>query len=414
MNKELTDWNKYWGHAWQPVPEVGRIDVRDYTSPEVFEKEKEKIFRKTWLMVARQSEVAEPGDFIKIDVPTLDTEVVIVRGKDGVIRSFYNACPHRGVALVRQCEGKTGLFVCPYHAWSFATDGKLKGMPGAEDFPHVDKSEVSLTPIHTDVWNDYIFINFAETPKQSLADYMGEFGTYFDDMPFGEYARAVDIIQDLPTNWKNFNDAFNEGYHVQVLHPKSLPMVPTRINPLNHMYDPIYLAPHSSATIQSNTEWVPSGKVMLFVYASTGVSFIHVDGPEEQVAKPRLFTTARGINRIELPNYSTSTMNFFPLSQFQILADRYMWLRYWPLSPDKTRFIVRMYFGAPPRSHLEEFAEAFQLASTRDVFTEDVSMTRLQQQGMKSGGVKEVVLGENEHMIRFTTQMIHEYMNAVD
>ncbi|RYE00547.1 MAG: hypothetical protein EOP61_13670, partial [Sphingomonadales bacterium] len=116
MNKELTDWNKYWGHAWQPVPEVDRIDVSDYTSPEVYEREKKKIFRKAWLMVARQSEVAEPGEFIKIDVPTLDTEVVIARGKDGVIRSFYNACPHRGVALVRQCEGKTGLFVCPYHA----------------------------------------------------------------------------------------------------------------------------------------------------------------------------------------------------------------------------------------------------------------------------------------------------------
>ncbi len=411
MNKEITDWNRYWGHRWQPVPAIDRIETKAYTCPEVLARETEKVFRKAWLLVARVSEVPNPGDFIKVDVPTLGTEIVIVRGKDGVIRSFHNACPHRGVALVRECSGNKGLFVCPYHAWSFGTDGKLKGLPGAEDFPQVDKAATGLSAIHTDVWNHHVFVNFDETPRQSLADYMGEFGELFADMPFGEYTHAVDLIQDLPTNWKNFNDAFNEGYHVQVLHPKSLPMVVSKANPFNHYYDPIYMAPHSGATVQSNLDWVPKGEVMKFVYSSAGVTMIHVDGPDAE-AKPRLFTTARGINRLGLPNYSTSTMNIFPLSQFQVLADRYMWLQYWPLSPELTRFRVRMFFAAKPRTHLEAFAEAFQLASTRDVFTEDVSMTRLQQAGMKSGGVKEVMLGENEHMIRFTTQMLQEYLAA--
>lgn len=416
MNKPIEEWNQYWGKARDfGLGDRDRIDPKSYTCPKIFEAEKEKIFRKTWLMVARVSEIAEPGDYIKREIWTLDTEVVIVRGKkDGVIRAFYNACAHRGVALVRECSGRTGLFTCPYHAWSFGTDGKLVGLPGAEDFPQVDKATTGLAPIHCDVWNDHIFLNFADEPKQSLKDYMGEFGELFSDMPFGEYTHAVDIIQDLPTNWKNFLDAFNEGYHVQVLHPKSLPMVVSRHNPLNHMYDQILMAPHSSATIQSNLDWVPDGKVTLFVYASTGVSFIHVDGPEGGATRPRLFTSAKGINRIDLPNYSTSLLNFFPLSQMQVLADRYMWFQFWPLSPDVTRYIVRMFFARKPASYREAFAEAFMLASTRDVVTEDVSMTRMQQIGLKSGGVKQLYLGENEPLLRFMNLQIQDYLNAED
>ena len=413
MNKQQIDWTAHWGFARDfGIEELERIDVEQYTSPEIYQKEKDKLFSKTWLAVARVSELPEPGDFLKREILTLDAEVVIVRDrKDGVVRAFYNACPHRGVALVRQCSGRTGLFVCPYHGWSFKTDGQLQGMPGSENFPQIDRKRTGLTPIHCDVWNDYIFLNFDEEPQQTLAQYLGEFGELYADLPFADYGHAVDIIQDAPTNWKNFLDAFNEGYHVAVLHAKSLPSLATKTNPLNHMYDQALLAPHSRATIQSNGDYRPTGKVEQLVFRAIAGGALNSSGRDDGTAAARPFSSAKGVNRIGLPSTSSELINVFPLSQFHATALGYMWFQFWPLDHEHVRFATRVYFASKPRSHRDKFVEVFMCTKHRDVVSEDVAMTHVQQIGMKSGGVKHINIGELEPLVRFTHGQIQKYLN---
>lgn len=411
MNKPET-WTDHWGFARDfGLTEHDRIATEQYTSPDVYQKEKDRLFRKTWLAVARVSEIPEPGDFLKREILTLDTEVVLVRDKkDGVIRAFYNACPHRGVALVRQCSGRTGLFVCPYHGWSFRTDGKLQGMPGSDNFPQVDRKETGLAPIHCDVWNDYIFLNFDEEPEQSLKQYLGELGALYSDLPFSDYGHAVDIVQDSPTNWKNFLDAFNEGYHVAVLHAKSLPALATGENPLNHMYDQALMAPHSRATIQSNADYRPSGKVEQLVIRALARGALN-SGGADGTTPARPFGTAEGVNRIGLPSTSSELINIFPLSQFHATQLGYMWFQFWPLGPDKVRFATRVYFARKPRSYREQFVETFMCTKHRDVVSEDVAMTHIQHIGMKSGGLKYINIGEMEPLVRFTHAQIQKYLN---
>ncbi len=365
--------------------------------------------------MARVSEIPEPGDFIKKDILTLEAEVVIVRDrKDGVIRAFYNACPHRGVALVRQCSGRTGLFVCPYHGWSFKTDGKLQGIPGSENFPHLDRKATGLTSIHCDVWNDYIFLNFDEEPRQTLAEYLGAFGELYDDLPFADYTYAVDIIQDAPTNWKNFLDAFNEGYHVAVLHAKSLPGLMTSANPLNHMYDQTLMAPHSRATIQSNPDYKPTGKVEQLVFRAIAAGALNSAGTEESQPQARKFGSAKGVNRIGLPSTSSELINVFPLSQFHATQLGYMWFQFWPMGPEKVRFATRVYFASKPRSYRDQFVETFMCTKHRDVVSEDVAMTHIQQIGMRSGGLKHINTGEMEPLVRFTHAQIRSYLTEGD
>ena len=141
MNKETDPWARHRTLASDRGVGAAVVDAERYTSPDIYKAECEKIFRRTWLLVARETEVRNPGDFIKRTIYPLETEALIVRGKDGVIRAFHNVCAHRGSALVGASEGTTNLFVCPYHAWSYGTDGKCKAITGAEYFPQVDKNK---------------------------------------------------------------------------------------------------------------------------------------------------------------------------------------------------------------------------------------------------------------------------------
>jgi phenylpropionate dioxygenase-like ring-hydroxylating dioxygenase large terminal subunit len=389
------------------------VDTARYTSPDVYAAECDRIFRRTWLLVARESEIPGPGDFIKREIPPLQAEAVIVRGKDGVVRAFHNACAHRGSALVRATEGTTSTFVCPYHAWSYGTDGRCRAIPGAEHFPQVDRSTIGLPPIHAEIWNGWIFLNFDETPRQSLAEYLGEFGELYADVPFHEFGHAVEIVQDIDTNWKCFLDSFFEGYHVGVLHKQSLPMVPSDDNLLNVYYDTRYLPPHSSLIIQSNPHWIPEGEVLKFVYSSTGATMLRsLEG--ESAPRETKLTSCKGVNPIGLPKFGLRVLYAFPFTQILIFEDRFMVHQFWPLGLDRTRFAIRFYFRKPPASRLEQFAEAHMMASTRDVLSEDVGMTRLQQIGLRGGGLKEIHFGENELAIRFTHDAIQAYLEGRD
>ncbi|RYE00545.1 MAG: hypothetical protein EOP61_13650, partial [Sphingomonadales bacterium] len=298
----------------------------------------------------------------------------------------------------------TGLFVCPYHAWSFGTDGKLKGLPGAEDFPQVDKASTGLKPIHLDIWNGFVFLNFDEAPGQTLTEFLGDFAASFGDMPFEGYPHVIEIAQDIDANWKTLVDASNEGYHVNALHKDSLgAMMTTGDNPLNNFYDPIFSGPHMSSTTRANPEWRPDQPVVQFVYAAAAYKVQPGLAKEDEVAAggQASFAEHPMINRIGLPAFSVETTQLFPFSVLQMLTNRYIWFQYWPAGPNRTRAATRLYGPAAPASYRQAFAEAHMIAYSRDIMTEDTVVTQLQQSGLSSGGVKNVVLGEHEYMLRF-------------
>jgi phenylpropionate dioxygenase-like ring-hydroxylating dioxygenase large terminal subunit len=411
MNEHQKAWTKHWGRASALGLEMACVDAASYTSPDRFEAEREKIFRKVWMPIARDEEVADPGQFIVREVPALGLEAVIVRGRDGVIRAFHNSCPHRGVALVRKCGGRTSLFSCPYHAWSFGTDGRLKAIPGADNFPQVKGADVGLSSIHCDVWNGFIFLNFDESPVPSLPDYLADFADLFASLPFDSYPYFVEMVQDVETNWKCFMDAASEGYHVTVLHKDSLGAQTTATeNPLNHFYDPIISGPHASSTVQANPAWCPDKQPVVRFVGEASSYQVQPGGEIDGVAGRRTFAEHPAINRIGLPSFAVQNLRLFPFTSLQMAVDRFLWFQFWPLFVNRTRFVWRLYSPCPPSSYREAFAEAHMIAYSRDIGTEDVAITTMQNIGLRCGALRTIYLGENEFMLRSFHEAVRHYL----
>ena len=106
---------------------VGHISREIFVNDEIYRQEQEQVFARCWLFVGHESQVSKPGDFF---VSCMGEEsVILCRDRLGAIHVFLNSCMHRGMKVCRYDEGNTPVFTCPYHSWSYATDGKLVGVP---------------------------------------------------------------------------------------------------------------------------------------------------------------------------------------------------------------------------------------------------------------------------------------------
>lgn len=388
------------------------VDAARYTSPEIYREECENIFRRAWLLVGRESAVPNPGDFVKRRIYPLHTDALIVRGKDGVVRAFHNVCAHRGSELVAASQGNASLFVCPYHAWSYGTDGKCRAIPGAEFFPEVDRQAIGLSPIHLDIWNGFIFLNFDETPRQTLREFLGAFGERYAELPFGEFTHAMEITLDIDANWKCVFDAFSESYHVPVLHKRSLPDFPHPENPHSVYYDTTPLPPHISHMIQGNPAWKPEGKVIEFVISRVGLTSLRItDGSNDKMSAKKI-SAYESVNPIGMPHFWLRMLSFFPFTQVAVFDDAFAMNFFWPLGPDKTRYVQRYYFRTPPASYLEEFSRAHMEAAGRDLFTEDAIMMAAQHRALKSGAMRQLNLGENELLLRHLHTTVRAWLDG--
>jgi phenylpropionate dioxygenase-like ring-hydroxylating dioxygenase large terminal subunit len=190
-----------------------------YTSEDVFELEKNVLFRRHWQVAGHISNVPNPGDYFCLDL--VGERALIVRGKDGQIRAFHNVCRHRGSRVVADEHGTCGsALVCPFHGWSFNLDGTFRTAPAPRSFPKLDPVEHGLKPLQIEIWHGFIFIRFVESDQPSIAQLMArheaEIAPYRveDQVPVGHlWTETIDV------NWKAVRDVDNEGYHVPMAHP---------------------------------------------------------------------------------------------------------------------------------------------------------------------------------------------------
>src|SRR5947209_14246162 len=138
------------------------LPQRYFVSPEIFAEEKEKIFSRQWVLVGHQSQIAEAGNYFTAEVS--GESFIVVRDKHGTIHGFYNVCRHRGSRLIENRNGQCAAIQCPYHAWTYALDGRLLGAPHMDDVSGFDKAEYSLHPVNVALWEGFIFVNLADSP----------------------------------------------------------------------------------------------------------------------------------------------------------------------------------------------------------------------------------------------------------
>ncbi|MCB1472931.1 MAG: aromatic ring-hydroxylating dioxygenase subunit alpha [Rhodobiaceae bacterium] len=191
-----------------------------YTSAELLELESELLFRSHWQLICHVADVAEPGDFVTLDV--CGERALVVRGRDGVVRAFHNLCRHRGSRLVAEERGNVrGLLICPFHGWTYNLDGCLRGVAHPKSLPPLDPVEWGLKPLETEIWHGFVFVRFKPGPQPSVAEVMGrheaEIAPY--DVAAMTATHSIDWGEESPVNWKAVRDVDNEGYHVAMAHP---------------------------------------------------------------------------------------------------------------------------------------------------------------------------------------------------
>jgi choline monooxygenase len=208
------------GASRQSVDELAHaqtLPASAYLDPDVFELERDRIFGRTWQIVARSAELARPGDFVPTSI--LDEPLVAVRDLDGTLRAFFNVCRHRAgqVALVR---GNRKSLQCQYHGWTYGLDGTLRAAPEMDDAAAFDKREYGLVPVRVVEWGPFVFA--------SLDDATPPLGEVLGAIP-GEIAEAgydvarMDLVErrdyTIACNWKVYVDNYLEGYHIPIAHP---------------------------------------------------------------------------------------------------------------------------------------------------------------------------------------------------
>ncbi len=191
-----------------------------FTSQDHFDLEQAKIFRRYPVPVTLSALLAEPGSAIANDgygVPLL-----ITRARDGVIRAFVNACQHKGAKIVEDCEvHKQGRLSCPYHAWTYALDGKLVGVARADMFKDLDKTQRGLKELPAREWGGLVYVQLdgGEPDWSNLSDQIAEDFESLGIPTAHVYGRKT---FELKANWKVVLEPFLEGYHVQRLHAASI------------------------------------------------------------------------------------------------------------------------------------------------------------------------------------------------
>jgi choline monooxygenase len=191
------------------------LPSRLYTDPAVLDFEKERVFGRTWQLVGREEQVAEPGAYFTASVG--DEPLLVVRGADGVLRALSNVCRHRA-GPVASGEGRCRAFRCGYHGWSYSLDGRLLNTPEFEGVEDFDREAHGLPRFRAETWLGLVFVNLdpaAPPLPEALA-------------PLPEALASRDLTGMRPAhrkdwevacNWKVYVDNYLEGYHIPIVHP---------------------------------------------------------------------------------------------------------------------------------------------------------------------------------------------------
>lgn len=197
-----------------------RIETAMYTDPTLFDVEMKKIFHRTWVWVGHTSDIPKPGDYITSHVGL--EPVIVVRDRKGQVNVLVNRCRHRGSTVCESHKGSAASFVCPYHGWSFAQDGSLRGVPFPGGYaPDFDKKNYGLRRLKVDEYQGLIFASFNEE-VEPLYDFLAGAKPWIDLFMKQGGGYPVKTMGEhrflFPGNWKIQLENTTDAYHFPIVH----------------------------------------------------------------------------------------------------------------------------------------------------------------------------------------------------
>ncbi len=200
---------------------IFRVHRSSMTSDELFRLEQERILDRCWIYVGHDSEVENPGDYLRRTVA--GRPIFVVRNRDGQVKVFFNSCTHRGALVCRRDTGNSLVFQCFYHAWTFNTNGELIGVPGEDAYgPAFDRKERGLRePPRVDSYRGFHFVSF-NPQVEDLITYLGEAREYID-LALDQSSSGMRVIPGsnkytVKANWKLMMENSVDGYHFAPAH----------------------------------------------------------------------------------------------------------------------------------------------------------------------------------------------------
>jgi choline monooxygenase len=186
-----------------------------YFDPAVLAAENDRIFGRTWQLVAHEEDLREPGAFATASVA--GEPILLVRGDDGTLRALSNVCRHRA-GPVASGSGACRAFRCGYHGWSYALDGRLLGTPEFEGVEGFRKEDASLPAFRAETWMGLVFAT-PDPAAPPLAETLDDLAGLPRRRPLPGMRRAHRKEWVVECNWKVYVDNYLEGYHIPIVHP---------------------------------------------------------------------------------------------------------------------------------------------------------------------------------------------------
>jgi len=338
-----------------------------YHDPEFFEAEKKAFLRSAPQVVCHESELREPGEWRSLEY--LGESVMVIRGDDGEVRAFSNVCRHRGSRLVDGTGGCAKVLTCPYHAWSYARDGRLVGVPHRHEYPELKTEELGLKPVKLEQWHGFLFVTLepgAPSVAEMMAPYADEVALYrFEDLRV--MGRVT--LRPRPLNWKTIADNYSDHLHIPVGHPGL-----TRLFGKNYRIE----AKEHVDRMEGDLLDRPSANASERAYQKLLPPVEHL--PESHQRKWLYY-------------------KLFPNVAFDIYPDQVDFMQFLPVSATET--VIREISYAPPDERREmRAARHLNWRINRRVNAEDTALITRVQLGMQSASYKPGPLGTSEVCLR--------------
>lgn len=364
------------------------VPARYYYDPEWFELERKAVFMRSWINVGHVCELPEPGSFIRREIEFARASVIITRGKDGAIHAFHNACTHRGTQIVSESCGRKNTFSCPYHMWTFGTDGRLISAPDFERF-YTDRESVALKKVAVDSCGGLIFI--CMEPRESLAEYLGDMGPRLENLAVAQATEFHEYVYEIDANWKLTYDNFQENYHLRFIHPRSAGPGFWEDNPFGYPDAFTLNGRHRTQTIATN--------------------------PNPQVTPLQMLPHMRLIPRLMQDGLlgHPDDRNYFALfPTFFLLCSpgNHFLHTVMPITAEKSRGVIRLYWAGKDGSASVRYAREAIMATTRDIHSEDVAVIQAGQRGLSSGALEHVHFMEKEILCRHLIKVVEDTVEA--
>jgi choline monooxygenase len=202
--------------AIEPVERAWTIPSAWYREPRFEALDRAAVLGRSWQLVAHETRLAEPGRHVVAEAA--GEPVVVVRGKDGVLRAFYNVCRHRGGPLALE-DGCANALTCKYHGWTYLLDGTLRGVPQWDRVELFDRKDFGLVPVRVATWEGLVFVHLGEEPEPLERTVEG-IAERIAPIRLDGYRFARRVAYDVACNWKVYVDNYLEGYHVPHVHPE--------------------------------------------------------------------------------------------------------------------------------------------------------------------------------------------------